>query len=224
MPRDTAPATDPNLTTRTTGNPDTVDSTHRPHFLLRSRIPGHIRNSQSQDPAQSMVAKLTQVIPQTTHRTQYPTIPAVCRSCRHSRVPRATRTPGWTLLVEAPTPHLPTEARTRHTTRMHSTQSPNPTMPHLVAKRMDPPARAKFWALRLAKLQCTTASMSPSPSTIIRPPRLLAQLRLPAHRLKREIVELHIHAAATGSGTAKTGLVADKESRRGARHTGDNIP
>ena len=210
MPQDTAPATHPNLTTRTTGNPDMVGNTRRAHSL-RSRIPGHIRSRQSLDPVLSM-ARPTRTIPRTMCRTRSPIIPAACRWCRHSLSIAHRVTLRTALLVEAPTLHPPTELKNRHTSR--NTPFPSHMMPLLVARRMDPPARPRSWALPPAKLQCTTASMSPSPSTIIRLPLLPAQLRLPVHRLKRDIVEVHIHAAATASGTARTDLVADKESRR----------
>lgn len=216
MPQDIAPALDLNLTTRRTGNPDMVDSTRRPHFPLRSRIPGHTRSNQSLDPALSMVARLTQIIPQTMCRTRSPTIPAACRWCRHSRsiVPSlVTRTAGWMLLVEAPTLHPPTEPKNRDTTR--HTLFPNLMMPPLAARRMEPPARPKSWALLPAKLQCTThASMSPSPSSRTRLPLLPALLRLPVHRLKPDTVEVHIRAAATANVTATTDVVVDKEPRR----------
>lgn len=221
MPPDTAPVLDPNPTTRTPRNLAIAHSTHRPDTLPRHRTPGLLLLCQPLDLA--MLARLTPTIPQLRRRT--PTMEALTCSLRSlrsplrvrsNRSPRNTRTTGKLLVstLEAlmedqasPSTLLP---------KVHTLR--NPWMPLLAASHMDPPTRRNTWAL--AKPQFTTASMSPS--TRIRLPLLPAQSRLPVHRLKRDIVDHHIHAAATANGTVTTDLVADKSSRlTTARRTGN---
>lgn len=216
MPQDTAPAPDPNLTTRTPGNPDMLRQRTSPR-TLRRRTAG-IRLHRHLSMVATSLATHNTNIPPAFRWTRIPTMqlaPTWWRRSRNTTVRRTlTRTE---TLLEATLP-LPTDLQARHITPLlpkeHTLRSRNPWMPLLGANRMDPPARPKSWALPPAKPQCTTASMSPSPSTRIRLPLLPAQLRLPVHRLKRDTVEVHIHAAATANGTVTTDLVADREPRR----------